>query len=90
MANGTNSMRLQVKSRITRLAIRAILSIISAISGSSPVTAAMKEPVRTEAGLVSEAPARDPSITVKGIDRRAVGSTKADMRAGNGRPPAAR
>jgi hypothetical protein len=58
-------MRLRVKSHITRLAIRAILSVIP---GSSPVTAAMNEPVRTEAGLVSEAPAQDPSITVyKGI-----------------------
>jgi hypothetical protein len=46
MANRRNSMRLQVKSHITRLAIRAILSVIP---GSNPVTAAMNEPVRTEA-----------------------------------------
>jgi hypothetical protein len=65
MANGRNSMGLQVKSRITRLAIRAILSLIP---GSSPVTAATNEPVRIEAGLVSGAPDQDPSIMVyKGI-----------------------
>jgi hypothetical protein len=58
-------MTLQVNSHITRLAIRVILSMIT---GSSPVTAAMNEPVRTEAGLVSGVPAQDPSIAVyKGI-----------------------
>jgi hypothetical protein len=63
MANRRNSMTRQVKSRITGLAIRAILSIISAIPGSSPVTAAMNEPLRTEAGLMSGASAQDPTIT---------------------------
>jgi hypothetical protein len=48
-------MRPQVKLHITRLAIRAILSVIS---GSSPVTAATNEPVRSEAGPVSGAPTR--------------------------------
>jgi hypothetical protein len=48
-------MRLQAKLHLTRLAIRALLSVIF---GTSPVTAAMNEPVRTEVGLVSGAPTR--------------------------------
>jgi hypothetical protein len=56
-------MRLQVKSHLARLAIRAILSVIP---GSSPVAAAMNEPVRIEAGLVSGASVQNPSITVCG------------------------
>lgn len=51
-----------------RLAIQASAGIILALSGSSPLLAAMNQPVRTEAGLVQGAPAADPAITVfKGI-----------------------
>jgi para-nitrobenzyl esterase len=48
--------------------IYVILAMISVMLGLSPLMAAMKDPVRTEAGLLSGTPARDPTITVyKGV-----------------------
>ena len=58
-------MRFQVKPRIMALVIRGILPIIS-MSGSSPERAAMNQTMRTEAGLVSGAPAQNPFIKVHG------------------------
>jgi para-nitrobenzyl esterase len=46
----------------------AVLSMIFALAGVSPLMAATNAPVRTEAGLVSGVPGRDPSVTVyKGV-----------------------
>jgi para-nitrobenzyl esterase len=46
----------------------AFWGVITAVLGSSPVMAALGQPVRTEAGLVQGIPATDPAITVyKGI-----------------------
>ena len=51
-----------------RLAIQASAGIVLALAGSSPLLAAMNQPVRIEAGLVQGAPAADPAVTVfKGI-----------------------
>jgi len=65
------AMEADTSSAVSRfvLAVRlAILAITSLVLDSSAVMAAMHGPVRTQAGLVSGVPARDPSITVyKGI-----------------------
>ena len=44
--------------------VRVVLSVIFSVAGVSPLMAAMNGPVRTESGLVSGVPGRDPSITV--------------------------
>lgn len=61
-------MRPQVRSPISGPVVHVILPMIAVMLGPGPLKAAIKEPVRTEAGLVSGVPARDPSVTVyKGI-----------------------
>jgi hypothetical protein len=55
-------MRFRGKPRIIALTVRVMLPILS-MSGSSPQTTAMNKAVRTEAGLVSSAPAQEASIT---------------------------
>jgi para-nitrobenzyl esterase len=53
---------------ITRTITRMLLLIASVIPGSHPLMAAINEPLRTETGLLSGVPGRDPSITVyKGV-----------------------
>jgi para-nitrobenzyl esterase len=44
--------------------VRAVLSMVFLLAGLGPLMAAINEPVRTEAGLVSGVPGRDPSVTV--------------------------
>ncbi len=61
-------MKYRVRSRIARLIIRVILPMMLVMLGLSPLMAAPKQPVRTETGLVSGVPGRDPAIAVyKGI-----------------------
>jgi para-nitrobenzyl esterase len=64
--------RESMKSRLsfcrTEWLIRVMLLIIAVILGWSLLIPAIKDPVRTESGLLSGVPARDPSITVyKGV-----------------------
>jgi para-nitrobenzyl esterase len=61
-------MRPQASPAMPRFAVRAVLSMAWLLAVLSPLMAATIEPVRTEAGLVSGVPGRDPSVTVyKGV-----------------------
>jgi para-nitrobenzyl esterase len=53
---------------MARLETGIVLTAILLMSGLSPVIAAIKDPVRTESGLLSGVPGKDPSVAVyKGV-----------------------
>jgi para-nitrobenzyl esterase len=54
-----------IRSRVVGgLVVYALLAMAAVALGSSPLVAATTEPVRTQAGSLTGAPARDPSVTV--------------------------